>query len=225
LFDNTWGFDFEVNRYLTPWLTVGTGIGYKKFQEINSYSSSNTLILDTTYTFENNTYVLFTDSSDVISQDSSGNLDTTWVYTDSIFITETTIDTSINSTTEIDSSKKVANGIVTSSYIEIPINTQFIFISTDKLSAYANLGVTLGLLTKNTGQVINYNTNEIVNYTTRKMIYSSSIGLGINYNLIGPLDFKLYGAYRFNLTNLSLAPNVDKRYNGINLRTGIVYHF
>ncbi|MDX1351066.1 MAG: hypothetical protein R3279_12490 [Putridiphycobacter sp.] len=222
---NTWGFDFELNRYLTPWLAVGTGIGFKSYQEINKYSSIITTTYDTTYTIESNTYVLFTDSSDVINQDSTGNLDTTWVYTDSIIITEITTDTNIVTKTQVDSSKKVANGTVTSSYVQIPINAQLIFINTEKLTAYTNLGLTIGLLTKNTGLMIEYETNNILNYNTRKMIYNSNIGLGINYNFFGPLDYKLYGAYQFSLTNYSLTPSVEKRYNGITLRTGLVFHF
>jgi hypothetical protein len=222
---NTWGFDLELNRYLTPWLAVGTGIGFKSYQEINKYSSIITTTYDTTYTIESNTYVLFTDSSDVINQDSTGNLDTTWVYTDSIIITEITTDTNIVSKTQVDSSKKAANGTVTSSYVQIPINAQLIFINTKKLTAYTNLGLSIGILTKNTGVMIDYQTNDIVNYTTRKMIYNGNIGLGFNYNFYGPLDYKLYGAYQFSLTNFSLTPSVEKRYNGITLRTGLVFHF
>ncbi|MFK8046778.1 MAG: hypothetical protein AB8B72_14865 [Crocinitomicaceae bacterium] len=224
LFDNTWGYDFEVNRYLTPWLSLGSGIGFKKFQEVNSYSAKSTTTSDTTYTFEYNTYPVFTDSMAVIGQDSLGP-DTSWVYTDSIIVTESTTDTSITSNTQIDSSNKAANGIVTSTYVQIPINAQFIFVNTDKLTAYTNVGLTIGLLTKNTGRVIDYSSNELVNYTTRKMIYNASIGLGLNYNIYGPFDYKIYGAYQFSLTNFSLAPNVNKRYNGFNLRTGLVFHF
>lgn len=225
VFDNTWGYDFEINRYLTPWLMVGSGIGFKKYQEVNNYSATSTISFDTIFTFQDNSFMTFTDSIDSIFVDANGGVDTFWVYTDSILVIDTMTVMDVNSQTQTDSSKKVANGTVTSSYIQIPINAQFVFVNTKKLTAYANLGLTIGLLTKNTGKVVDFNTNEIVNFTTRKMIYTSNIGLGFNYNLFGPLDYKLYGAYQFNLTNLSVTPNVDKRYNGLTFRTGLVFHF
>ncbi|MFD1551595.1 hypothetical protein DNU06_03180 [Putridiphycobacter roseus] len=208
LIDNTWGFDFEINRHLTPWLVVGTGIGFKKYQEVNSYGTETFITIDTTYVIEDISF-MYKDST----------------IADSVLIPNFLTVAKTSKDSVVDDSKQVANGTVSSSYIQIPINVQLIFLNKKKFNAYTNLGLTAGLLTNNSGLVVDYNTNEIVNYTTRKMIFSSSVGLGVNYNLIGPLDFKLYGAYRFNLTNFSLTPNVEKRYNGYQFRTGLVFHF
>lgn len=215
-FNNTWGFDFEVNRQLTHWFSVGTGVSFKKYQELNSYSSSSYTTIDTSYSYEYNNYWIW----DTITNPN----DTSW-YLDTLYLIDTITTTNIDVLTKVDSSKKAANGIVSSNYFHIPISTQFIFINSKKLMAYTSLGLSIGLLTKNSGKVIDYSTNEIRNYTTRKIIFNSSFGLGFNYNLFGPLDYKLYGAYQFNLSNLSLAPNVSKKYNGYNFRTGLVFHF
>ncbi len=218
---NTLGFDFELGRYLTPWLTAGTGIGYKTYKETNSYSATSFITNDTIVTTINNTYFIPSDS--ILDVDVTG--DTVWVVIDSTEVIETEYVTEIKTKTEIDSSKKVANGPVTSSYFQIPLTMQLIFANTDKLTAYANISLSVGVLTKNTGMVLAYGSDAIETYKTRDLIFNSTIGLGFNYNFYGPFDYKLFAAYHSNLSNLSLAPNIDKRYTGINFRTGLVFHF
>ncbi|MFK8037473.1 MAG: outer membrane beta-barrel protein [Crocinitomicaceae bacterium] len=208
LFDNTWGFDFELNRRITPWLTLGTGIGYKKYQEVNSYSSDTFITIDTSYRITDISF-MYIDST----------------ITDSVLIPNFLTVTDIIKDTIVDSSKQAANGTVTSSYIQIPINAQLTFIRTKKFRAYTNLGLNLGLLTKTSGVVLDYTSNDIVNFNTRKMIYNANIGLGLNYNIFGPLDYKVYAAYSRNLSNFSLQPNIQKHYHGFNFRTGLVFRF
>ena len=208
LIDNTWGYNFELSRQLTPWLTLGTGIGFKKYQEVNSYSPETFVTSDTSYIITDISY-MYKDST----------------LADSVLIPNFLTVPKISKDTIIDSSKEAANGTVTSSYIQFPINAQVNFIHTKKLTAYTSFDFTIGILTKNTGMVLDYATNDIITYTSRQMIYNSSVGLGLNYKLFGPLHYKLFGAYQINLSNLSVVPNIDKRYNGFSFRTGLVFQF
>lgn len=217
LFSNTWGFDFEINRNLNNWLSLSSGLGLKEYKETNSYSSSSYNTYDTVTNFFNNSYYIY---DSIYNQ-----VDTTWIIIDSTWVIDTSTTTTIKTYTKIDSSKKAANGEITSQYIQIPISCQLTFIRTEKLRAYTNLGISFGVLTKNTGVTLGFENNTIANYTTRKLILSSTIGVGVNYNFFGPFDYKVYAAYRGNLSNFSLRPDIKKKYNGFVFRTGLIYKF
>ncbi len=219
-YTNTWGFDFEFSRRLNKWFSISSGTSFKQYKENQEYHS---FIYNTYNTYD--TIIDLIDNSYFIYDSMYNQIDSMWVIIDSTWVVDTMTVTTINTTTHTDSTEQVTKGQTTSQYVQIPISTQLTLFQTKKLRGYTNLGLTFGILTKNTGQVIGYDDDNFVNYTTRKLIVSSTIGLGLNYNFYGPFDYKIYGAWQTNLSSFSLHQAVTKKYNGFNFRTGLVFNF
>ncbi len=213
-FINTWGFNFDFGYQFNQYLALTTGLGYKNYIENNDFKATTFNTYDTTYQYIDNSYFEF---DSVFFQG-------VW-YPDSTWITDIDTITTIDTHTHIDSSKFEANGQTQQQYLKIPIRARLTFISKKRLSLYTDLGLSLGVLIKSSGWTIGYDTDEISPYRTTQLFWEPSIGLGLNYNLIGPLDLNIYGAYQRQLSSMSLHPNISKHYNGFGLRTGLTFRF